>query len=124
MRARISKGYLGESASQNPKLEDTKTIWKTRDGLRIKISELTDYHLMQAVRDCRIFARLAQLELRTKLEENREAFNSDQMAEIVTVAYANITEFCMEHIDCYKELVREAHKRELVDENGRKYENN
>lgn len=54
MKIKVTPAYLGLEASQSKRSKSkdraySKTIWMTRDGLRLPIHEMTDFHLMSVV---------------------------------------------------------------------------
>lgn len=100
MRVKIEPAYLGFSAGQSKRSKQrgkTTKIWMTRDGLRLPVVKMTDYHLICAIYKMRLFA----LNLRDNNLEDKP-----------------IEKIIREHIPTFPLMVKEGYKRGLVHSNS------
>lgn len=145
MRVKIAPAYLGLSASQSersktdPNRQVTKTIWMDKQGMRIPVSQMTDYHLCATIRKLRWWAKRTRDWLKRSMwweirewfkehhveyfhdgvhdEEGYEVLVAD-LIEAKRLAELSNENFCRKFIPTWDEMIEEGKKRGLLNERG------
>src|SRR5215510_7714434 len=107
MRIQITPAYLGLKAGQSERSKRrgrSKKVWQTRTGLRLPVTDMTDYHLTKVMIYCYNYARSVKMET----WKNRDFI----------LYKASIVSIIRKELITFPALVREGYKRGLIHSSG------
>jgi hypothetical protein len=140
---KIAPAYLGLAASQTEEVKKrhpiSKRIWMDQQGMRIPVSQMTDYHLCATIRKMRWWAKRTRewlkhaiwWDVKEWLRENDELWLDDgspsqegfeilvgEMLRVKEIAELSNENFLRKYIPTWPELIQEGKRRGLYNQRG------